>query len=175
MSTSVPLRKIFILDAVWVPIAAVLGVSTTTVFIESVAAIPVGARTGLASVVCGLCFLSSIFLYPIVKLIPPEATGVVLFLTSVKVMHQLKFIDYDKPAHIVPCCLTLLLITFTQNISLGISIGLSIGMVFWALSGELQEIISKESTLKASTSAIVFALLYIVAWINILGEMGVLY
>jgi len=176
MSKSVPLRRIFILDAVWVLIGAVLGCSTTTVFIESVAAIAVGARTGLASVVAGLCFLASIFLYPIVSLVPPEATGVVLFLTSVKVFHQLKLMDYDNPTHVIPSSLTLLLITFTQNISLGISIGLSVGMLFWAFSGELKKIVDEEdSNIKREAAIVVFILIYCIAWINVLGEMGVLY
>jgi len=176
MSKSIPLRRIFLLDAFWILPGAVLGLSTTTVFIESVAAIAVGARTGLAACVAGLCFLVSIFLYPIVSLVPAEATGVVLFLTSVKVFHQLKLMDYDNPTHIIPASLTFLLITFTQNISLGISIGLSVGMVFWALNGDLKEIVGKEdSNIKSQAAIVVFVLIYGIAWINILGEMGVLY
>jgi len=176
MSKSVPLQRIFLLDAVWVLIGAVLGCSTTTVFIESVAAIAVGARTGLASVVAGLCFIASIGLYPIVSLVPPEATGVVLFLTSVKIFHQLKLIDYDNSNYVIPSSLTLLLITFTQNISLGISIGLSVGMVFWAISGDLRSIVNKEdNNIRPTVAVIVFIVVYGIAWINILGEMGVLY
>jgi AGZA family xanthine/uracil permease-like MFS transporter len=56
-------------DAVGAQAGAVIGTSSVTCYIESATGASVGARTGLASVVTGSCFLAALFLVPVVSAI----------------------------------------------------------------------------------------------------------
>jgi AGZA family xanthine/uracil permease-like MFS transporter len=52
------------------------------IVIESGAGIAEGGKTGLTAMVCGLCFVVSMFFAPIFASIPPWATGCTLILVS---------------------------------------------------------------------------------------------
>lgn len=60
--------KAFLSDALGTCIGALFGTSTVTSFIESATGVAAGARTGLASVVTGLCFLTAILGAPFIAL-----------------------------------------------------------------------------------------------------------
>ena len=69
------LRRGLIVDA-WATLGAGLaGTSSGTAFVESIAGIRVGARTGRASVVTALCFLPCLFIAPLAAAVPPYATA----------------------------------------------------------------------------------------------------
>jgi len=57
-------EKALLVDSIGTMTGAVLGTSNVTSYIESSTGIEQGARTGLSSVVVGLLFILSIFLYP---------------------------------------------------------------------------------------------------------------
>ena len=57
-------RSAFLADAVGTTAGALLGTSTVTSYIESATGVSAGARTGLANMCTGLCFLLAIFLHP---------------------------------------------------------------------------------------------------------------
>src|SRR5207249_2621093 len=61
-----PLRlgRALLVDAFATFAAGLLGTSAGTAYIESAAGIRAGARTGVAALVCGLCFLPFLFLGP---------------------------------------------------------------------------------------------------------------
>jgi adenine/guanine/hypoxanthine permease len=69
-------------DALSISVGSLLGLAPVTAFIESGAGIAEGARTGLAALTTGLCFIISIFFAPIFASIPPWATGCTLVLVS---------------------------------------------------------------------------------------------
>jgi AGZA family xanthine/uracil permease-like MFS transporter len=69
-------------DAMCISFGALLGTSPVTAFIESGAGIAEGGKTGLTAIICGLCFLISMFFAPIFASIPPWATGCTLILVS---------------------------------------------------------------------------------------------
>lgn len=72
----------YCIDAAFISISALFGSSPVTAFIESGAGIAEGGRTGLTSMVTGLCFVVSLFFAPIFASIPPWATGCTLVLVS---------------------------------------------------------------------------------------------
>lgn len=108
-------------------LAAVAGgagsISSNTSYIESAAGVGEGARTGLASVVTGICFLLTTFLAPLVAIIPYEAATPALVIVGFLMMTQIKAIDWDDYGIAIPAFLTIILMPFTYNISVGIGAG----------------------------------------------------
>ena len=60
--------RAFFSDAAGTCIGALFGTSTVTSFVESATGVAAGARTGLAAVVTGLCFVCAILLAPVVQI-----------------------------------------------------------------------------------------------------------
>lgn len=61
--------RAFLADALASCAGALFGTSTVTSYVESAAGVADGARTGLAAVVTGLCFVAAIALTPVVALV----------------------------------------------------------------------------------------------------------
>jgi adenine/guanine/hypoxanthine permease len=105
-------------------LAAVAGgagsISSNTSYIESASGVGEGARTGLASIVTGLCFLLTTFLSPLVAVIPYEAATPALVIVGFLMMTQIRSIDWDDYGIAIPAFLTIILMPFTYNISVGI-------------------------------------------------------
>ena len=108
-------------------LAAVAGgagsISSNTSYIESAAGVGEGARTGLASVVTGVMFLLTTFLAPLVAVIPYEAATPALVIVGFLMMTQIKHIDWADYGVAIPAFLTIILMPFTYNISVGIGAG----------------------------------------------------
>ncbi|MUT65605.1 NCS2 family permease [Paenibacillus sp. NEAU-GSW1] len=115
--------KAMFVDAIGVSGGAVLGTSTVTAFVESSAGVAQGGRTGLTSVTTGICFLISIFVAPIIALVPGSATNAALIIVGVLMMQSIKEIDFSDMVYAIPSFLTLALMPFTYNIANGISFG----------------------------------------------------
>lgn len=62
-------RQAFVSDAAATCVGAVCGTSTVTSYVESATGVAAGARTGLASVTTGVCFLLAIALAPVVRIV----------------------------------------------------------------------------------------------------------
>ena len=108
-------------------LAAVAGgagsISSNTSYIESAAGVGEGARTGLASIVTGFLFLLTTFFAPLVAVIPYEAASPALVIVGFLMMTQIKKIDWDDYGIAIPAFLTIILMPFTYNISVGIGAG----------------------------------------------------
>jgi len=108
-------------------LAAVAGgagsISSNTSYIESAAGVGEGARTGLASVVTGVMFLLTTFFAPLVAVIPYEAATPALVIVGFLMMTQIKHIDWADYGVAIPAFLTIILMPFTYNISVGIGAG----------------------------------------------------
>jgi AGZA family xanthine/uracil permease-like MFS transporter len=76
------LRQGLIVDSLATFGAGVAGTSSGTAYIESVAGINSGGRTGLTSVFTALCFLPCFFLAPLAGMVPLYATAPVLILVG---------------------------------------------------------------------------------------------
>jgi len=125
-------------------IAAVAGgagsISSNTSYIESAAGVGEGARTGLASVVTGVMFLLTTFLAPLVAIIPYEAATPALVIVGFLMMTQIKSIDWDDLGIAIPAFLTIILMPFTYNISVGIGVGFVIHVIIRAIQGRGKEV-----------------------------------
>jgi len=103
---------------------AALGTSTTTSYIESAAGIEAGGRTGLTSVVVGLCFLLALLFTPLLVAIPAVATAPALVMVGVFMAQGLKALRFDDLAEVTPAFLTMLMIPLTFSITEGIGLGI---------------------------------------------------
>ena len=125
-------------------LAAVAGgagsISSNTSYIESASGVGEGARTGLASVVTGLLFLLTTFFAPLVAVIPYEAAPPALIIVGFLMMTQVKNIDWEDYGIAIPAFLTIILMPFTYNISVGIGAGFVSFVVIRLIQGRRKEI-----------------------------------
>ena len=133
-------NKILFVDS----LAAVAGgagsISSNTSYIESAAGVGEGARTGLASVVTGVLFLLTTFLAPLVAVIPYEAATPALVIVGFLMMTQIRNIDWDDLGIALPAFLTIILMPFTYNISVGIGVGFVSHVIIRAIQGRSKEV-----------------------------------
>eukprot|EP01012_Entosiphon_sulcatum_P043414 TRINITY_DN5772_c0_g1_i1.p1 TRINITY_DN5772_c0_g1~~TRINITY_DN5772_c0_g1_i1.p1 ORF type:complete len:489 (+),score=56.19 TRINITY_DN5772_c0_g1_i1:28-1494(+) len=104
-------------------VSSIMGCSPVIVFLESSAGVKEGARTGLASVVTGLLFLLALFSGPLFASMPTQATAPVMVFIGSLMMGLAKDIDWGNIDVALPCFLTLALMPFTSDISIGIIFG----------------------------------------------------
>jgi AGZA family xanthine/uracil permease-like MFS transporter len=79
-------------DAFSISIGALFGLSPVTVFVESGAGVTEGGKTGLTGVICGMCFLLSLFISPIFASVPSYATGCTLVLVRISTVELNEFL-----------------------------------------------------------------------------------
>src|SRR4029453_9896497 len=72
------LRRGLIVDACATLVGGLAGASSGTAYVESIAGIRMGGRTGLASVVTAVCFVPCFFISPLAASVPPYSTAPVL-------------------------------------------------------------------------------------------------
>ncbi|NCZ57442.1 MAG: NCS2 family permease [Actinobacteria bacterium] len=125
-------------------LAAVAGgagsISSNTSYIESASGVGEGARTGFASVVTGILFLLTTFLAPLVAVIPYEAATPALVIVGFLMMTQIKGIDWADYGIAIPAFLTIILMPFTYNISVGIGAGFVSHVVIRLVQGRRKEV-----------------------------------
>jgi adenine/guanine/hypoxanthine permease len=125
-------------------LAAVAGgagsISSNTSYIESASGVGEGARTGLASVVTGILFLITTFLSPLVAIIPYEAATPALVIVGFLMMTQIKGIDWEDLGIAIPAFLTIILMPFTYNISVGIGAGFVSHVVIRYIQGRRKDV-----------------------------------
>ncbi|PYR65602.1 MAG: permease, partial [Acidobacteria bacterium] len=94
-------------------VAGLAGTSSGTAYVESVAGIRMGGRTGLTSVVTALCFVPCFFVAPLAAAVPTYATAPVLVLVGVSMFHMVSQIDFTRTEDGLPAFVTLVLIPLT--------------------------------------------------------------
>jgi adenine/guanine/hypoxanthine permease len=120
--------------------AGLFGSSSGTAYIESVAGIEMGGRTGLTSVFTALCFLPCLFIAPIAGMVPLYATAVVLLLVGAFMFRSVKEISFEHLEDAVPAFLTIILIPLTFSITQGILWGFISHVALYVLAGRHKEV-----------------------------------
>ena len=134
------IQKILLVDSVAAAAGGAAGISSNTSYIESASGVGEGARTGLASIVTGVCFLLTTFLAPLVAIIPYEAATPALIIVGFLMMTQIKKIDWDDLGIALPAFLTIILMPFTYNISVGIGAGFITHVLIRVFQGRGKEV-----------------------------------
>ena len=120
--------------------AGLAGSSSGTAYIESVAGIQLGGRTGLTSVFTALCFLPCFFLAPLAAMVPPYATAAVLLLVGAAMFRSVARLDFKRIEEALPAFLIIILIPLTFSITQGILWGFIAHTGLYLLTGRRREI-----------------------------------
>jgi xanthine/uracil/vitamin C permease (AzgA family) len=115
--------QIMLGDAVATSVGACFGTSSVTAYVESVAGVAQGGRTGMTALVVALCFAASLFLAPLFLCIPDAATAPVLIISGFYLFSSVRFIDMTKMTEAVPSFITIVVMPATDSIADGILIG----------------------------------------------------
>ena len=134
------LRRGLIVDAIATLGSGLAGTSPGTAYVESIAGIRMGGRSGRASVVTALCFVPCFFLGPLVSAIPAYATASVLVLVGVSMFHSVSTIDFSSLEDSVPAFVTVALIPLTLSITQGILWGFLLHGLLYVAVGRWREI-----------------------------------
>ena len=132
--------KILLVDSIAAVAGGASGISSNTSYIESASGVGEGARTGLASIVTGICFLLTTFLSPLVAVIPYEAATPALVIVGFLMMTQVKDIDWNDLGIAIPAFLTIILMPFTYSISVGIGAGFVSHVIIRFVQGRRKDV-----------------------------------
>ncbi|MCI6585434.1 MAG: NCS2 family permease [Mobiluncus sp.] len=133
-------KSILIIDSLAAVAGGLGGVSSNTSYVESSAGVGEGARTGFASLVTGILFLLSIFLAPVVEIIPSEAASTALVFVGFLMMVQVADIDWKNLEVAIPAFMTIIFMPFAYSISVGIGVGFVTFLVVKLARGKAKEI-----------------------------------
>jgi len=134
------LRRGLIVDAIATLSSGLAGTSPATAYVESIAGIRMGARTGRASVVTALCFVPCFFLAPLAAAVPGYATAAVLILVGVSMFQSVATIDFSSIEDALPAFVTVVLIPLTLSITQGILWGFVLHTLLYAVAGRAREV-----------------------------------
>ncbi|MGK0410252.1 MAG: AGZA family xanthine/uracil permease-like MFS transporter [Shewanella psychromarinicola] len=127
-------------DSVATITGAALGTSTTTSYIESIAGVSAGGRTGLTAVIVGLLFIASLFFSPLAAMVPAYATTGTLFYVAILMMSGLVNVDWDDITEAAPVVVTCLLMPLTFSIANAIGLGFISYAVIKLLTGRFKDL-----------------------------------
>lgn len=131
-------KNALLADSIGTMTGALLGTSNVTSYIESATGIEQGGRTGLSSVIVAILFLAAIFAYPVLSIVNgiyigdnefgtaivySPVTAMALVMVGALMVGQLKEIDWDDKAIVIPAFLTIIFMVLTFSIAQGIAVG----------------------------------------------------
>ena len=134
------LRRGLIVDSFATFGAGLVGTSPGTAYVESIAGIRMGARTGRASVVTALCFVPCLFVAPLAAAVPGYATAAVLVLVGLAMFQTVTTIDFTTLEDGLPAFVTIVLIPLTLSISQGILWGFLLHALLYVVVGRARDL-----------------------------------
>lgn len=147
------LERTLQVDAGASALGSLLGLSTTTCFVESASGVEEGGRTGLTAVVCGLMFIVTLFMLPIFESIPQSAIYPVLVMIGAFMFGELRHVDFSDIRTGIPVFLTVIIMPLTFSISYGIAAGFISYVLVNAVTGRKEKL--NLATLLVATLAII--------------------
>ncbi len=134
------MKEALISDAVGTVAGSLTGTSTVTTFVESASGVEAGGRTGLTAIVSGVLFLLCMFLAPIASVIPAAATSPALIYVGFLMLGNLKGINFDDIASLIPVAVMLIAMPISGSIGHGIGLALITYSAIKILTGKAKEV-----------------------------------
>jgi AGZA family xanthine/uracil permease-like MFS transporter len=134
------MQKPMLCDALATVAGAVLGTTTSGIYIESATGIEEGGRTGLASVFTALLFLAGLFFYPFFTAIPAHAYGPALIIVGMLMMAPVANLRFDDLTEFIPAFCVIIFMSFTYNIGVGMTAGFVVYPLVKTLSGKFRDV-----------------------------------
>lgn len=117
------LNRALFADSTSIFAGSLLGTSSTTAYIESMAGVQAGGRTGLTAMVVGVLFLLALFFSPLIDAVPSYATAPALIYVAGLMLSELTHIAWGDITEAAPAALTALAMPFTYSIANGLAFG----------------------------------------------------
>jgi len=133
------LRRVFVADSCSTIVGTLLGTSTTTAYIESLAGIRAGGRTGLTAAVVAALFLLALFFAPLAGSVPAYATAPAILFVACVMTKSIAELDWDDVTESAPAVVTAVGMPLTFSISTGIGLGFIAYAAIKILSGRYRE------------------------------------
>jgi len=134
------LDPLLAIDAGASMLGAALGTSTITSYIESAAGIEEGGRTGLTSLVTGICFLLALLFVPFVEIVPKYATAPALVMVGLFMMKEIKRIDFTNLEEAFPAFIIMVMTALSYSISTGLAFGFISFVLIKTISGKARDV-----------------------------------
>ena len=150
------LERALVCDSSTTIIAALLGSSNVTTYVESSVGIEAGGRTGLTAVSAALCFGLSLFLAPIVKMVPMAAIAPILIFVGLSMIGNIVKIDWKDALVAIPAFFIVIMMPLSYSITTGIQFGFILYVIVNLVNGRRKEV---------SPIIYIFSLLFIIDFI----------
>jgi AGZA family xanthine/uracil permease-like MFS transporter len=136
------LEKTLEADAVATVAGSLLGVSTTTSFIESASGVEAGGRTGLTAVFTALFFVLTLFMLPIFQAIPGPAIYPVLVIVGILMFTELGKMNFEAMdiATASAAFFTVMMMPLTFSITNGLAAGFVAYTLLKVVQGKFSEL-----------------------------------
>lgn len=118
------LRRALVADSTATVIGAALGTSSATSYIESIAGVKAGGRTGLTALTVAGLFCLALFFAPLAGAIQPYATMPALVYVGCLMVGGLTHVDWQEPTSFMPAVITAVAMPLTYSIANGIGLGI---------------------------------------------------
>lgn len=133
-------NKALMSDAIATTVGPLFGTSSVTAYVESVAGVTEGGRTGFTALVIGVLFIVSLFFIPIFQAIPAFATTPTLVIVGAMMLAEAVEIRWSDMAEAIPAFLTMFMIPLTFSIAEGLSIGFIAYPLVKSFQGKAHEV-----------------------------------
>ena len=130
------LGRAMVADSTAAIISALLGTSTVVSYIESIAGIHAGGRTGLTALTTAVCFLLALFLTPLILAVPSAAVAPALVVVGLAMFQDVVELDLSDYEIAAPALVTILMMPLAFSISSGIGLGLIVLSALSLASGK---------------------------------------
>lgn len=117
------LERALACDSATTMVGALLGTSNVTTYVESSVGIEMGGRTGLTAVSAALCFITSLFLGPIVSCVPMSAIAPILIFVGLSMIENIIKIDWKDILIAIPAFFVIVMMPLSYSITTGIQFG----------------------------------------------------
>lgn len=136
----VNVERALLADAVGTVFGSMIGTSTVTSFVESTSGVGVGGRTGLTACTTGICFLLTVFFYPVLSMITDAVTAPALVIVGILMASQLKYIKWDNLIFAASGFVTIIFMILGYSISNGIALGFIVYVISMIATGQAKNI-----------------------------------
>ena len=134
------LDRLLAIDAIATSVGAVFGTSNVNSYIESAAGIEQGGRSGVTSVVTGVCFFAALLFVPVVGIVPNYATAPALIMVGLFMMKEIRGIDFTNMQEAFPAFIIIIMIALSYSISTGLAFGFISFVLIKSASGSIREV-----------------------------------
>lgn len=127
-------------DAVATTVGPLFGTSSVTAYVESIAGVAEGGRTGFTALIIAILFAIALFFTPLLQAIPAFATTPTLVIVGAMMLAEVKEIRWGDMAEVIPAFLTIFMIPLTFSIAEGLSIGFITYPLLKSFQGKAHEV-----------------------------------